>query len=185
LDHFSRIAPYYDRIFPLSNPEPLLAYVRPEPHHRLLDVGGGTGRVATYFVGRVAEVCILDPSAGMLQEGQRKGIRIAQGECERLPFGSDTFSRAIVIDTFHHLRDPRVAARELMRVLGPDGRLVVQEPDIAHWGVKAMALAEKALLMRSRFYALGAVRAMFEQAGGRVRIEREAYTGWVIVEKRR
>jgi ubiquinone/menaquinone biosynthesis C-methylase UbiE len=88
-----------------------------------------------------------------------------------------------VVDAFHHLRDHEAAARELMRVLAPGGRLVVEEPDIAHWGVKLVALAEKLLLLRSHFYPLETMRVMFDRAGGQARVERQEHTGWVIVEK--
>jgi demethylmenaquinone methyltransferase/2-methoxy-6-polyprenyl-1,4-benzoquinol methylase len=128
----------------------------------------------------------------MLREGQRKGICITQGESEDLPFASAVFDRIILIDAFHHLRDQEQAAREIVRVLAPRGRLVIQEPDIAHWGVKLLALGEKALLMRSRFYAPEEVGAIFDRVGEHVaaaRIERadshptRSHTAWVIVEK--
>jgi ubiquinone/menaquinone biosynthesis C-methylase UbiE len=183
LDHFSWIAPYYDRIFYLPHADSLVARVQPEPHHRLLDVGGGTGRVARHFAGQVAQVCILDPSATMLQEGQRKGICITRGEAEELPFCSGTFDRIIMVDAFHHLRDQQVAVHELMRVLAAGGRLVVEEPDIADWRVKWVALGEKALMMRSHFCAPERMRAMFERAGGDAHVESEGFTSWIVVCK--
>jgi demethylmenaquinone methyltransferase/2-methoxy-6-polyprenyl-1,4-benzoquinol methylase len=199
LDHFALLAPHYDRIFEVHNLDRLLACVAPASGHRLLDVGGGTGRLATHFMGRVAQVCVLDPSPGMLQEGQRKGICITQGESEGLPFAGGTFDRVILIDAFHHLLDQSQAVRELVRVLAPGGRLVVEEPDIAHWGVKLVALGEKALLMRSHFFAPEAIAAMFERVPGEragvasstgasstvvsTRIERQEHTAWIVVDK--
>lgn len=162
----------------------MLAWVAPEPHHRLLDVGGGTGRVAQYLVGRVAQVCVLDASAGMVREGRRKGLCIAQGEAEHIPFGNGAFDRVIAVDVFHHLRDQQLAGRELLRVLAPGGRLVVEEPDIAHWAVKLVAAAEKIALMRSHFLPLEALCSRFEAAGSQARVERQGYVGWVIVEEK-
>jgi ubiquinone/menaquinone biosynthesis C-methylase UbiE len=194
LDHFALIAPHYDRIFEVRNLDRLLACVAPGRGHRLLDVGGGTGRVAAHFTGRVAQVCILDPSPGMLQEGQRKGICITRGESEGLPFAAGTFDRVILIDAFHHLFDQAQSVRELVRVLAPGGRLVIEEPDIAHWGVKLAALGEKVLLMRSHFYAPERIAAMFEHIPGErvgvaspavvsARIERQEHTAWIVVDK--
>jgi demethylmenaquinone methyltransferase/2-methoxy-6-polyprenyl-1,4-benzoquinol methylase len=194
LDHFALIAPHYDRIFEVHNLDRLLACVAPESGHRLLDVGGGTGRVATHLTGSVAQVCVLDPSPRMLQEGRRKGICIAQGESETLPFAAGTFDRVIVIDVFHHLFDQAQSARELVRVLAPGGRLVVEEPDIAHWGVKLAALGEKLLLMRSHFYTPEAIAALFECVPGEhvdvasstavsTHIERQEHTAWIVVDK--
>jgi ubiquinone/menaquinone biosynthesis C-methylase UbiE len=182
LDHFSLIAPYYDRIFDRSGID-LVARVQPELSSSLLDVGGGTGRIAQSFVGLVRYVCVLDPSPEMLKEGQRKGICITRGESELLPFASNTFDRIIVVDAFHHLRDQALAVRELVRVLGPSGRLVIEEPDVSNWAVVLVALAEKVLLMRSHFRTPEAIQRMFAQCGTHTRLERQGHTAWVIVEK--
>ena len=183
LDHFALIAPHYDRIFRLRSVAALMRRVAPDSTDRLLDVGGGTGRVAQHFVAHVRQVCVLDSSASMLRQGRRKNLCIIRGEAERIPFGDDTFERVMMVDTFHHLRDQRVAVHELMRVLRPGGRLVIEEPDIAHWGVKLVAWGEKLALMRSHFYPAAAIRALCEQAGGRAYVERDNYTVWVVVEK--
>jgi ubiquinone/menaquinone biosynthesis C-methylase UbiE len=183
LDHFSLIAPYYDRIFTRPVADPLLAWIQPDRSSRLLDVGGGTGRVAGQFVEHVGHVCILDPSPQMLREGQRKGICVTRGESEGLPFASSTFDRIIVVDVFHHLRDQSAVAQELVRVLAPGGRLVVEEPDVTHWGVRLVALAEKLLLMRSHFCTPEVIQSMFARNGAHARVERQGNTAWVIVEK--
>ncbi|MBN1584538.1 MAG: class I SAM-dependent methyltransferase [Anaerolineae bacterium] len=182
-DHFDFIAPYYDQIF-IRQGVPLLAeFVAPDPAQRLLDVGGGTGRVAQFFVGRVAQICILDPSPRMLTEGGRKGICVTRGEAERIPFGASTFDRIIVVDAFHHMRDHRQAVREFMRVLRPGGRLVIEEPDIAHRAIKLIALAEKLLLMRSRFFPAQELAGLFGQLGVHLRIERNGHVYWLVVDK--
>jgi len=183
LDHFALIAPYYDRIFGRGSLTGLLARLAPEPHHRVLDVGGGTGRVAARLADYVRQVCVLDPSPGMLVQGQRKGICITRGEAEDLPFANAAFERVIVVDAFHHLRDQEQAVRELLRVLAPGGFVVIEEPDIDHWGVKVVALAEKFLHMRSCFRTAGEMRRMLERARAYARVEREGYTVWVIAQK--
>jgi ubiquinone/menaquinone biosynthesis C-methylase UbiE len=183
IDHFALIAPYYDWVFRRTSADDLIRYVEPEVGHRMLDVGGGTGRVARHFVGAVGHICVLDPSPGMLAEGQRKGICITQGEAEALPYADGAFDRIIIVDAFHHLRDQERAAAELLRVLAPGGRLVVEEPDIAHWGVQLVALGEKLLLMRSRFRTAHAMQRIFGSHAGKVQIDRQGYTVWVIVDK--
>jgi ubiquinone/menaquinone biosynthesis C-methylase UbiE len=168
LDHFGLLAPYYDRIFQVNDLRPLVSLVAPEASHRLLDIGGGTGRIAQRFCGCVAEVCVIDPSPEMLRQVRDKcpsarSLDSTQAESETLPFADGVFDRIIVVDAFHHLRDQALAASEMVRVLASGGRLVIQEPDIAHWTVKMVALGEKALLMRSHFYAPEAIQAMYQQ----------------------
>lgn len=183
VDHFTFIAPYYDRIFGQSSTDDLIGYLEPRAGQQVLDVGGGTGRVAEQLAGLVCSVCVLDPSAGMVLEGQRKGICVIRGEAETLPYAGGVFDRIMMVDAFHHLRDQSQAAKELMRVLAPGGRVVIEEPDITHLGVRLVALGEKLLLMRSQFRAPQFIQRLFQAQSGRVRVERQAYTAWVIVEK--
>ena len=131
----------------------------------------------------------------MLRESARKEhcaltFCPTRGESEELPFADAAFDRIIMIDAFHHLRDQEQAAREMVRVLAPGGRLVIQEPDIAHWGVKLVALGEKVLLMRSRFYAPEAIGAILSRDSGvaTIRIEpvsraATGVTAWIVVDK--
>ena len=98
-------------------------------------------------MGLVEQVCVLDPSLQMLRETQRKDICATQGNAEHLPYPSACFDRIIVVDAFHHLGRHSLAVDELVRVLATGGRLVIEEPDIAHWTVKLIALGEKVLLM--------------------------------------
>ena len=46
--------------------------------------------------------------------------------------------------------------------------MVVEEPDISLWGVKLAALAERLLLMRSRFASIADLRNVLERAGARI-----------------
>jgi hypothetical protein len=48
--------------------------------------------------------------------------------------------------------------------------------------VRIIALLERLILMRSRFYSPRDVQAMFEAAGGRVRLHREGPKFWAVVE---
>jgi ubiquinone/menaquinone biosynthesis C-methylase UbiE len=132
--------------------------------------------------GFVDEIVVLDESVGMLRQARLKGLAAVRGEAERLPFAQGAFARILVVDTFHHLRDQRQVAAELLRVLAPGGRLVLEEPDVERTPVRVIALAEKLLLMRSRFYSPRGVQEMFEAAGGRVRLEREGAKFWAVVE---
>jgi demethylmenaquinone methyltransferase/2-methoxy-6-polyprenyl-1,4-benzoquinol methylase len=182
-DHFSLIAPYYEGVFGAGMTDRLLDLVDPEPGQRLLDIGGGTGRIAQRFVGRVGHVCVLDPAPGMARESQGKGICIVRAECEQLPFPQAVFDRILVVDAFHHFRDQEQAAGEMARVLRPGGRVIVEEPDIDHVGVKAVAVAEKLLLMRSHFCSPDAIRRIFVERGLQASIEREGYTSWIVAAR--
>lgn len=183
--HFDLMASFYDRIFGPPNPAHLRELLDLPTSGRLLDVGGGTGRVAQTLIDEVGKAIILDKSAGMVQQAIIKGLATVQGKAERLPFPDDCFSRILVVDAFHHFRHQTRAAQELVRVLSSHGRLVVQEPNVKRWAVKMVALGERLLLMRSRFSGLEELIDLFERAGGRaIASQEEDHYLWLIVERR-
>jgi len=182
LDYFSLVAPFYDRLFAFLDSGRLRELLQLDGAGRVLDLGGGTGRVAQTLQGAVDEIVILDESAGMLRQARGKGLPVVRGEAERLPFVNGAFTRILMVDTFHHLRDQRRAAAELLRVLAPGGRLVMEDPNVERTAVRLIALAERLALMRSHFRSPQAVQGLFEAAGGRVRLEREDTTFWAVVE---
>ncbi len=166
-DHFDLVARFYDRVFHFLGPERLMGLLQPQPSERILDIGGGTGRVSGTF-GDDYLVVVCDLSWGMLGEARQKQMIACCGLAEHLPFADGAFDRIVMVDTFHHLHDQHVAAKETLRVLRPGGRLVIEEPDIRRWAVKWTALGERLLLMRSRFYSIADLVDIFKQAGARI-----------------
>jgi len=184
-DHFSLLAPFYDHVFSFRDPIRLRELLDLPTEGRLLDAGGGTGRVAQAFRGLVDHIVVADLSAPMLrQAAQKGGLDLAQAHAERLPFPDASFDRILIVDAFHHFCDHRQAAADLWRVLIPGGRLVIEEPNIEAWQVKLVALAERLMLMRSQFHSPGDMARLFETLGGRVDVhEDHGFNAWIVVEK--
>ena len=183
LDHFRFAAPIYDRVFASPQPDRLRSLLELPVAGRVLDVGGGTGRVAQALRGLADEVVVVDESAAMLQQACLKGLPAARGQAESLPFADGAFARILVVDAFHHLQDQQRAAAELLRVLAPSGRLVIEEPNVERASVRLLALAEKLALMRSHFHSPSAVQQIFEAAGASVRLVRQGASFWAVVER--
>lgn len=181
LNHFDLVARVYDRVLRFSGPEPILRLLQVKDGQRVLDVGGGTGRViSTFSCDCFLVVC--DASWTMGREAIGKGLAACTGAAERLPFADGAFDRLVMVDVFHHLAGHRAAAREVVRVLAPGGIAVIEEPDIRFPSIKRLALAERLVLMRSTFFSPADMVEMFREAGaGRVDLHEDPPNARVVV----
>lgn len=183
-DPFFFLAPIYDRVFQRLEVEPLAEAAGLPTEGRLLDVGGGTGRIAQKLAGRAAQVVVVDSSRAMLVQARPKpGLHLAQAGAERLPFAAGSFARVIVVDAYHHMPGQAEALDELWRVLAPGGRLVIEEPDVRHLAVRLVALAERLARMGSRFHAPEAIAAALERRGAHVELQRDGRAARVIAHR--
>jgi demethylmenaquinone methyltransferase/2-methoxy-6-polyprenyl-1,4-benzoquinol methylase len=179
-DHFAAIAPLYARVS-YSKAAIIRELAALPVSGRLLDVGGGTGRVSSSICNLVDEVVVADVSFGMLDKADRSSLKPVCGGSESLPFADGSFERVIMVDALHHVIHHANTAREMFRVLKPGGLLVIEEPDIRTFGVKLIALAEKLLLMRSHFLRPDQIVSLFE--AGEKSIRAEDSTVWIVAKK--
>jgi SAM-dependent methyltransferase len=184
LDHFSILAPYYERFIPLRNFENLFALLDLPINGAILDAGGGTGRVAKALTGFAKEIVVADYSLGMLRQSSGKdGLHSINSSTEQLPFAEHSFERVIMIDALHHVEDQAKTAAELWRVLRPGGRIVIEEPDVRKFSVKLVALGEKIALMRSHFITPPTIAGLFSSPLATKKIHRDGFNAWIVVEK--
>lgn len=183
LDHFGFLAPFYDRLIKYP-PLPSLNRIAGLPMSgRLLDAGGGTGRVSGTLRDLAGQILVADLSTGMLKQAAAKDLETACAHTEQLPFPGASFERILMVDALHHVCSQNETARELWRVLMPGGRIVILEPDIRNFAVKLIALFEKVTFMRSRFLSGPQIASLFSFAKGKAYIEYEGYNVWVVLEK--
>jgi len=114
------------------------------PGGALLDVGGGTGALASRLAGALhAHVTVLDPTPEMLAYvPDHPALRATMGAAESMPYGDDSFDAVLVSDAFHHVRDQDRAVREMVRVVRPGGGVLMLELDPRGW-MRALVLAER------------------------------------------
>jgi ubiquinone/menaquinone biosynthesis C-methylase UbiE len=107
------------------------------PGMRVLDAGCGTGNFEHFISGKNPphiEIDALDASNGMLSIARRKCrdleyVRFSAGDLNgRLPYEDATFDRVVTINVLYALEDPDCVVKELLRVLKPDGVLVISSP---------------------------------------------------------
>lgn len=193
IDHFDLIAPFYERFIRMLKIEKLIELLKLPAKGRMLDAGGGTGRVSSRLRSMVDEVVVSDLSHPMLKQAQMKnhiknrtknGLLTVQAHAERLPFPDESFERVLVVDALHHFCDQQKAIHDLLRVLKPGGRIVIEEPDVDRFIVKIVALAEKIVFMRSRFLSSNKIMTIFQEEGLSARVENDGrFIFWVVVDK--
>lgn len=103
------------------------------PGDRVLEVGFGGGGALARTLARADFVAAIDPSEasvhaarGRFAEELRSGrLRIEHAVVENVPFESDSFDRALSVNTIYFWADPDRGLREIHRVLKSGGRLVL------------------------------------------------------------
>jgi demethylmenaquinone methyltransferase/2-methoxy-6-polyprenyl-1,4-benzoquinol methylase len=140
---FTGIAPRYDWFnrlasFGLDQRWRRAALVRGEvgSRQRVLDVCTGTGDLAILCAERQRGeglVIGIDLNGAMLSYAQRKqrarrlAIHWCQADAEVLPFASETFDRILIGFSTRNLSELTAGLGEMVRVLRPNGRLIILE----------------------------------------------------------
>src|SRR5262249_24179522 len=114
---------------------PAVALLELDPNQRCLDVGCGLGEDAraiteAYGAGGGG----VDVNTRMVRESRsrsagRAWLTFLVAEASHLPFADSSFDAVWVKRTLMHLADPGGAIVEIGRVVRPDGRVVMVEPD--------------------------------------------------------
>jgi len=145
------------------------ALVSTGPNPRVLDLGCGTGVIATEL-SQWTDPIGLDMSEHALAFCRQRGVlSLVQADGEALPLRDESVRGVLALDIFEHIGDDRAAFAECRRVLEPGGVLVLSVPAFRYlWGPHDVAL------MHHRRYTKPQVRARLEEAG--FRVERASYS---------
>jgi SAM-dependent methyltransferase len=132
---------------------------------RVLDIGGGPGRLAELLLQRGVPTVVVDRA----EHVARAPGGAVRGDATQLPFRAGTFDAAAVIWMLHHVPDPARALAEAHRVLRPAARLVVSaasrrnDPELAAvlpaWGRRSSFDAEDAPALVSREFDIEHIRS--------------------------
>jgi ubiquinone/menaquinone biosynthesis C-methylase UbiE len=148
--YFDRFAPLYDYAMPAAkyaDLEPGLALAE-RPVERVLDLGGGTGRIARELP---QAAVVADASRGMLAEARDAGLAVVQTDVRRLALRDESVDAVVIADALHHFPDRSRALREAARVVAPGGVVVVRDFDPVTVRGRLLVAAEHLIGMGSRF----------------------------------
>lgn len=183
-DHFKILAPFYEIIFKPPKKHWLFDLLYCKNGCRILDVGGGTGRISQSIIDDSEYIVVLDISMGMLNQLKSKnGLYGVCSNSSTLPFPDGFFDGVIMVDALHHVSDQYNTIQEIWRVTKDDGKVIIQEPDIGEWQVKIIAFLEKLLLMKSKFLFGDQITRLFPERGTSRRLIKEDLMISIIVEK--
>lgn len=110
----------------------VLAALGPWRGARVLDAGCGTGALLGWLLRQGARPVGLDPEPGNLvaARGRAPDVPLVAGRGEAMPFADAAFDVVVWFNALHHVPAPHMddALVESLRVLAPEGRLLVVEP---------------------------------------------------------
>lgn len=125
-----RFPQLYDRSGRVQKALKIVAVIRDFAGHdgstlRVLDVGGAAGVMTEVFADSFAEVVELDIDHVAVERGKancdRRNVRWICGDGAHLPFANESFDCVICNHVYEHMDDQAGLAREIKRVLKPDG----------------------------------------------------------------
>lgn len=122
----------------------LVAHLRVEPAHSVLEIGCGTGRDSALILQRLdghGRLAVLDLSPGMLRKcrerldaaGSLAAISYGTANACYLPFPDNSFDRLFHFGGINNFPDVGQAFREFDRVTRPGGRIVVGDESMPPW----------------------------------------------------
>ncbi len=148
---------------------------QPRANWRALDIGTGTGHTAFALASQVARVIATDITPEMLAQGERlqeqnglSNVSFREADVHSLPFGDATFDLVACRRAAHHFSDIDKAVAEMVRVLKPGGRIVIDDRSVAEDDFVDATMNELDLYhdrSHVRQYRPSEWRAMLETAG--------------------
>ncbi|MEQ8763667.1 MAG: methyltransferase domain-containing protein [Planctomycetota bacterium] len=109
-----------------SSLERLVRHAALQAGQTVLDVGTGTGAAAFELWRAGGHVVAVDVSRPTWVDAE-PGPAFACADAARLPFASGSFARVVARRVGHHLLDLEAGLSEMVRVLAPGGRLIIDD----------------------------------------------------------
>lgn len=163
-------AVYRDPLYHYPNFHVILEELALTSGDYLIEVGCGGGMLLKEALKSGCRAAAIDHSPDMVRLAQEVNhdavaegrLAVKQASADHLPFSDATFTCAAMTGVLGFLPDPIAALREIRRVLGEGGRLVVLGSDSMWRGTPA---APEPMASRLRFYGDDELRRLALEAG--------------------
>jgi SAM-dependent methyltransferase len=101
----------------------------PPAGERIIDIGGGFGRLIDLYNG-YKQVVLMDYSRSQLEDAQRRigrgNILYVAANVYEMPFAPATFDTGVIVRVLHHLTDAPRALQSVQQILRPGATLVME-----------------------------------------------------------
>lgn len=128
-EKFDRVFKHYDRFIDLFNfnkMEEIKDILQLEGNEVVLDIGGGTGRLADFISDDCRLVYVLDESKGMLSKIKpNPKVLPILGDALDTDFEDNSIDIVIMSDVIHHIREQAELINETYRILKDSGRIII------------------------------------------------------------
>lgn len=171
---------YYERKY-LEGEEVLHSYklktlelLRDTPRGKVLDVGCGSGVMASRLRDLGHEVHGLDVSRNAIEKLAARGIPGSVCDLESvLPFPDQSFDAVWCTEVIEHLTTPARLLGEIRRILRPGGRLALSTPNSAHIAYRLLHLGGRTCSELQhpehlRFFSRSSLQKLLVESGFRI-----------------
>jgi len=164
---FNRIARFYDRIVGEFDLEEINSHFTLQSEILLLDLGGGTGRIAKQLLSYVNDCVIIDSSFEMLREARNisNKLYLLKGLAENIPIKNNSIEQIFLNDSLHHIQNQVETIAECFRILNYGGELIIREFDRSYFWNIFLRIMEFFLCFRSKFVTPEELTKLCEKFG--------------------
>jgi trans-aconitate methyltransferase len=155
--------------------EGAIEWLAAKPGERILDLGCGDGQLTRRIAASGASVVGIDSSSAMVSAARGRGLKVDQGQAEKLPYPDRTFEAVFSNAALHWVQGQDEMLAQVHRVLRPGGRFVAEMG--GHGNIAAIRVAFAAVLSRHGFAAHGERGNYYPTSEAyRSRLERHGFT---------
>ncbi|OGI36049.1 MAG: hypothetical protein A2283_09880 [Lentisphaerae bacterium RIFOXYA12_FULL_48_11] len=184
---FDIVSPFFDKIVPGAKKsfDIIEKNCNIKVADKILDLGGGSGRIASFFINKAREITVVDSSRGMIKQCEkRKGINCILADAENLPFRDGYFDKIIIVDALHHFHNQESVIREVARVLKKEGKLVIEEFNPEKIIGRLIEFFEEILNMHSIFYSPRRLSDFLSRCGFGIKLVNDRKSTYYIVAEK-
>lgn len=182
---FDIVAPIYEKVHfgAQKTFDKIGSIVVFEQSDKVIDLGGGTGRIANFLENKVQKVTVVDASEGMLKQCRQRhpGLSCLCAEAQSLPFADESINKVVIVDAFHHFQNQKQAIKEIKRVLAKNGKVIIAEFNPLKMVGKLVIIMEKLFLMGSVFHSPSSLANLFSSNGFKVGLIDENKASYYLI----